>query len=357
MNVTAEGISAFCSAFIWFYGVVISINQVRKGFNYKFYHYAIFAYSGISLFLFLWGIASFFLIIALAKVALIGYTLGAFFVLLVSDSLNREQVEPVKLSIFQILGSTAIVFLYLFPNFITETFTTNGSVFYFVDPILALPFLFACALSFMYYLYCIFLVNKKAPSKLKGYSRVYLSGMSLCVFAFCFWVTAGPTFPGFAFTFAGVGGFLMEYAFFHEPKLLFVLPFTAIRLTVLETTGGLPIFTHTWNRERTLAEESLFSGILQGVRMIIQESLRSGDVQEIQVAEAIILIHKIPNYPVACVLVATRPTQSLRDGLRLFTERFYGEFYSSFENLNNTDQFSGAEDLISACFPHVPVYD
>ncbi|HME55451.1 MAG TPA: hypothetical protein VKM55_24800 [Candidatus Lokiarchaeia archaeon] len=149
---------------------------------------------------------------------------------------------------------------------------------------------------------------------------------------------------------------MMVYAYSHEPKLIFVLPFTAIRLTVLETAGGIPLFTHTWNQQDKLADEDLFSGVLQGVSMILQESLQSGDVQEIRVVEAIILAQRSPDYPVACILVATRPTRSLRDGLKLFADRFCCDFHDCFATPFNVTQFSGAEDLVTACFPHVPVY-
>lgn len=90
---------------------------------------------------------------------------------------------------------------------------------------------------------------------------------------------------------------MLVYAYFREPKLLFVLPFTALRLTVLETESGLPLFTYTWNRQGDLADETLFSGMLQGVSMIVKESLKRGSLQEIRVEGAIIIAYRIPEYP------------------------------------------------------------
>ena len=103
--------------------------------------------------------------------------------------------------------------------------------------------------------------------------------------------------------------------------------------------------------------QDLFSSMLQGVSMIVRKSLKRGDVQEIRVSDAIILAHLSPDYPIACVLVATRSTRSLRDALKIFAERFYNEFHDGFATMNNVGQFSGEEDLVTACFPHVPVYD
>ena len=288
MNLTAEGVSAFVTAFIWFYGVAVNINQIRKGFNYTYYIHAIFGFFGIGMFLLLWGIANFFLLIELARIAIICYIIVAFFALLGSDALNSEQVEPIKLSLFLILGSITVIFLYIFPDMITLIVAANGFTFYFISPIIGSPFLITCALAFIYYLYCLFLVNRKAPTSLKKFSRIYLFGMFFAICAFVLWIFFAPIIPGIPFTLAGIGGVMMFFAYSHEPKLLFILPFTAIRLTVIDTSVGYPIFTHTWNHKGRLADETLFSGMLHGVSMIIQESLQSGEVQEIRVTDAII---------------------------------------------------------------------
>ena len=126
---------------------------------------------------------------------------------------------------------------------------------------------------------------------------------------------------------------------------------------MINTYAGTPIFAHIWNRTKTLTDENLFSGMFQGISVILQESIHSGEFQEIYVTKAVTLVQKVPDYPIACVLIATRPTRSLRDGLKLFAERFLAEFSDHFDNLTRVDQFSGAEDLVNACFPHVPIYD
>jgi len=97
--------------------------------------------------------------------------------------------------------------------------------------------------------------------------------------------------------------------------------------------------------------------MIQGITGILKESLKRGDVQEIRMADAIIIAYRNPDYPVAFILVATRPTRSLRDSLKLFSEQFCSKFHTYFANPTKEEQFSGAEDLVTACFPHVPVYD
>ena len=161
----------------------------------------------------------------------------------------------------------------------------------------------------------------------------------------------------FPYLLMSIGLILIAYVVSHEPKLLFVLPFKAIRLTVLDTGAGIPLYTHTWMQNNEIVDEDLFSGVLQGISGILKESLNKGDVQEIRMTGAIIIAYRIPEYPIAFVLVATRPSQTLRDALKTFAVRFCDEFHTCFATLTNVGQFSPAERLVTACFPHVPVYN
>ncbi len=73
--------------------------------------------------------------------------------------------------------------------------------------------------------------------------------------------------------------------------------------------------------------------------------------------DAIIIAYRNPLHPALFVLVATRPSRSLRDGLKHFAEQIYNEFRGDLETPSKVSQFRAAEGLITACFPHVPVYD
>ncbi|HMF34889.1 MAG TPA: hypothetical protein VKK79_25940 [Candidatus Lokiarchaeia archaeon] len=65
-------------------------------------------------------------------------------------------------------------------------------------------------------------------------------------------------------------------------------------LQVEDTYQVVPLFRHTWNRQGDLADETLFSGMIQGITGILKESLKRGDVQEIHMADAIIIAYRIP---------------------------------------------------------------
>ncbi|MBN2152598.1 MAG: hypothetical protein JW839_14185 [Candidatus Lokiarchaeota archaeon] len=256
-----------------------------------------------------------------------------------ADTLKREQIEPNKLAALLVIDALIIVFTYIVPDIILTSLFNAVAV----------------CIVWGYYCHCSYLVYKRAPTAMKRYAQLWCVGTILPVFGM-FSVFIDVQMYTFSISMSAAV-VLMVYAYVHEPKLLFVLPFTALRLDILETKGGLSLFTHTWNRQSSTVSDDLFSGMLQGVSLIVKESLNRGDVQEIRVSDAIILAYRNPDFPIACVIVATRPTRSLRDALRLFAERFYKEFSDYFTNVSDVAQFSGAEALVTACFPHVPVYD
>jgi len=166
-----------------------------------------------------------------------------------------------------------------------------------------------------------------------------------------------PAFQLVGFSLNLVGSILMVSAYGREPKLLFVLPFKALRLTVLDTRSGIALFSYTWNEGKDLIDDQLFSGMLDALNKATQETIKRGKLQEIRVTDALIMIQYDTRYPVATFLVTTRPSQSLRDGLQMFAQKFSETFLTPTYNSSDMSQFSGALDLIGAIFPQVPVYN
>ena len=148
----------------------------------------------------------------------------------------------------------------------------------------------------------------------------------------------------------------MTIGFIREPRLAYILPFKAERLLVLETIGGIPLYSHTWDTGSNLIDEDLFSGMIQGVSVIVRESINKGDVQEIKIAEAILLMKRDENHPVICVLVANKASKFLRDALDGFAKQFFKMFSKGFNNPTLVSQFYGASKLVEQFFPFVPKY-
>jgi hypothetical protein len=142
-----------------------------------------------------------------------------------------------------------------------------------------------------------------------------------------------------------------------HPKLVFVLPFKVLRLAVIETEGGISLFTHTWKAAGKLGNEDLYAGMIQGVNLILKESLDRGDVQEIKLARASLLAYRDARFPIVFVIVATKASRTLRDALRLFANRFLSDFKDNLATKNDVGQFDPANAIVAECFPFVPEYD
>ncbi len=99
-------------------------------------------------------------------------------------------------------------------------------------------------------------------------------------------------------------------------------------------------------------DESLFAGMLQGVSCFIRESLNRGELREITVDQATLIIQRREDHPIAFVLVVTRPTKTFRLALQSFANRFVTQFEECFKNMANVSQFASASSLVSECFPY-----
>ncbi len=356
VNVTPDLVFGLIFAVAGFIGFGVSLNQLKRGNHYRVYQFSAGAWFCAAINGLFHGIGNLFLIVELYNAGLIFAEFSCLFTILCADTLRREQSGPVLLSIMGTLIALAIVAFVFIPDATTQRTYPLGAQGLYPNAILGLIFVGAGIMSFGYYFLCAYQVNKQAPASLKRYSRMYATGVFLVVVATISFVITQPYLPGSSFLIYSIGGFLIAKAYSAEPKLIFVLPFRALRLTVLNTVSGVSLFTHTWNKQGNLADEDLFSSILQGISNIVQASLQQGKLQEIRVEGAIIIAYQIPEYKIACMLVATRPTRSLRDSLKHFAEKFCEQFKENLMVPSNVAKCCDAEDLVNVYFPHIPVY-
>ena len=199
---------------------------------------------------------------------------------------------------------------------------------------------------------------KKAPQDLKKLTSYLLFGSILfsivtaCMYALGTFIRI---FNAFAFIFSGTGAFITIIAILKDPKIIYILPFTAYRLLVVDSSTGNTLFKHDWVHISGV-EENIFSMVLQAVGNILDDILKKGDVREIQMEQAILLIQHSKKYPIASMLVASASSKSLRYGLNKFNEQFLSKFKSDLYDLNNIKKFEKAEELIDKVFDFVPKY-
>ncbi|MHA1368367.1 MAG: hypothetical protein ACTSWN_05680 [Promethearchaeota archaeon] len=149
---------------------------------------------------------------------------------------------------------------------------------------------------------------------------------------------------------------MCAYSFSKQPKIGFILPFKAMRLTTFDTAAGIPLFTHDWAPANTMSDVNLYASMLQGVSLIVKESLKKGNVTAIQMEHALLIVERSTEYEVAFAFVASRASQILHDGLKLFAEKFIIQFKEDLANPHEVSQFESVKSLIDECFPFVPEY-
>ena len=199
-----------------------------------------------------------------------------------------------------------------------------------------------------------------SPKSLKKYASIVFIGALLATLITPIGFLGGisDSVPGLTNLVMGIGLLLVAIGFAKEPKLGYVLPFKALRLTIINTESGIAIFTHDWTKDESLVDNVLFSGMMQGISGILNESLKKGNIKEIILDKANLLIEHSPENPqTACILVATKSTIGLRTALTNFTHLFVKEFAAVLGNTNEISQFDRASVFVDECFPFVPIYE
>lgn len=316
------------------------------------------AYLFATAFLIQEGLSYLFLFMPFLAYAPLYAFVGGYFLILGIDSISRESVDPAKMAIWTGLIATVVFFFFQPGSFGAHTFpngdksvTTTGIYQYVVNLYAFFPIL-------LYIFYGI-KINRLAPPQVKADSRLFLAGAIITtlwpgIFAL---TRLSLLIPGIHMIGIAFGSLLISIAFARQPKLAFILPFRALRLLVIDTEGGNPLFLHDWAREGKLADELLFSGMLQGIGKLLHHTLNQGEVQEIQLAHAVLILHRSDKYPVACVLLATNTSPSLRRALNGFAEAFYAQYAPYPVDSENNDHIQPAESLVTEWFGFVPVQE
>ncbi|MGY5881931.1 MAG: hypothetical protein RTV31_16915 [Candidatus Thorarchaeota archaeon] len=278
-------------------------------------------------------------------------------VFLMIDSFTRDEVDSRKTTVLSI-AATLLVYFSFQPEEIFVGINTLG------EPAIVLGMgvmgvgaflIILTGFSFTYYM---FLMNRVVPDSLRFEARLgLLSGIILAgVWPVGLGLGLHFIFPGLWLLLLSIGVIPIAIAFVRKPKLAYVLPFRVLRLIVFETKGGVPLFSHTWGKHEGSPEEALFSGMLQGIALILDESVRKGAVREIVLENGILVLQRTYKFSVASVLVATKSSQTLRYAIDSFTEHFYEEYSQFFDNLSDIRQFESASRLVDEHFSFVPEY-
>jgi hypothetical protein len=285
--------------------------------------------------------------------------LAVFFLIFFVDSISRESADPVKLIGVTIMATLYVTILFVPGLFSLSAAPGGGAILHLTEPYVFAYFLmvFVPSLVLVYYFTKLLW---KAPKNLKKYALICFVGVLVgypLAAIFATFTSLKILIPGFSVILVVLGNLLMAIAFATQSKLAFILPFKALRLTVIHTDGGISVFSHTWSKMDDLIDEQLFSGTLQAISQILDESLKSGSIRSIEMDQATLIIERFEEFPVVFVLVTTKTSRSLRSALHSFSDRFLKDLGSYLSAAFMSEKFEPAEGFVEDYFQFIPEYD
>jgi hypothetical protein len=285
------------------------------------------------------------------------FTPMTLFLILFLDSVSSDHFDPVKIGILCLLAMAVFIF----------SLDANAA-FYSIDS-LGAPFIdwggrFMQAQSALQlytgilFMFLTLKINYKAPASLKKWSRLIVLGGALA--------SIGPVFvlntslvnvlPGFHFIILAIGEMIFVIGFVKAPRLAYILPFKALRLLVTDTNSGIEIFSYTWQEGRGMADGDLLSGMLQGISLLVKESIGRGDLRDIHLDQGYLIVNRSEEYAIASILVANKSSKILREALADFTKSFSKTFASKLGSLATgvvSSDFDSASDLVRGAFSFI----
>ncbi len=289
----------------------------------------------------------------LMAIAIVPQLIGVPCLFIFIDLIKKERVSSVKMSILFLIEILLLILTFI-PGGM-EIVPDYGV--HIVGPlrILQIVFLIYYVLTFFSWSY---LTWKRAPKELKQLVNFLLFGSILFSFVTAFMYALGGLFKMYnsiGFITHSLGALFTIIVIWKDPKIIYILPFKAYRILVVDTNAGTGLFKYDW-AELKAVDENIFSMVLQAVGSILDEVLKRGEIREIKMDQAVLLIQHDRNSPVASVLVTSKSSKSLKYGLKKFNSEFIETFQSQFDQLYEVSRFKDAKKIAERIFDFVPEY-
>lgn len=352
LNWSFEVILTFVCLVPFSVSVLISLRQ----YMYTRYQHSFFLFL-TWVFYFFWaffhGLSKLYLIKSLywsSGLFITGYLVS---IILFGDALENDVKISKKMLLVLILQSICVVSLYDDSLVVEEVYPNLERGLRLNNSYLQLIIFIQMLISTILVMIIMYRMYRNVPPSIKKRTFIMFFGVAVCFAIGIFYVILGGSsfIPGLNMIFNLIGALLFGISFLKEPKMLHVLSFKTLRMQVIDTKSGIGIYSYTWNSGREIYDEDLFSGMVQGISLIVQESVKRGELEEIKLSKGILLIAKVPESSIVCVLVATKSTAPLRQALHKFSVRFGESFHDKFNDISTIDKFQPASNIINECFP------
>lgn len=282
---------------------------------------------------------------------------AAIFIVLFGESISRK-----------IPSNKILIWLSLFIGFYSYSSYLNYIIF---NPIIipadvhllnfhaqVSSFLILLITSGLLLAYYLFKIYRVAPFKLKKYT--FLSFIGGILFGIVTPILVIINFildqdSGLSILLGSIGMLtIVTTVFIKNPKLAFILPFKVMRLSVVNSGSGTLLFSHNWKSGKEIKDDDIVSMMFQGIITILKESLGKGDLQELNLENAVVIAQKSIQFPIVYILIATSTSKSLRNGLNSFIKHFELKFFNMIENAIDLSVFSSASKIVLQSFSFLP---
>nr|MDO8111150.1 hypothetical protein [Candidatus Sigynarchaeota archaeon] len=264
-----------------------------------------------------------------------------------TDAISRDTVDPRKLVILAVLATGALL---------------KGEVYYQNYIFLMLLQIY----SIIMWTYYAWKIHVNAPAHIKRRSQFYLIGVIIFA-AGSLWGSMANAVtmmnPGLVLLeilkdyirwelILGSAFMLITVEFARMPILVNILPSNALRLSVIDISNGISLYTYNWVRRDVPLSEDLFSSMFSGISIILNESVQQGNIREIQLDKAkLIMKQSGAPFNVVFVLIASKSTKALRNALDSFATKFLSRFSNEIGKDNEKSKYSTSIEFIRECFP------
>ena len=289
----------------------------------------------------------------LMVIAIVPQIIGVPCLFIFIDLIKKERVSSVKLSVLFLIEIMLLI-LYFIPG---NMQIVPGYGIHNVGPLRILQIIFLIYYVLVFFSWS-YLTWKRAPKELKQLVNFLLFGSILFSFVTAFMYSLGgivKIFNAMGFITHSLGALFTIIVIWKDPKIIYILPFKAYRILVVDTNAGTGLFKYDW-AELKAVDDNIFSMVLQAVGSILNEVLKKGEIREIKMDQAILLIQHEKNTPVASVLVTSKSSKSLKYGLKKFNSEFIETFQSQFDGLYEVSRFRDAKKIVERIFDFIPVY-
>ncbi|NVM03714.1 MAG: hypothetical protein HWN67_15390 [Candidatus Helarchaeota archaeon] len=274
----------------------------------------------------------------------------AFLILLI-DSISRENMDPLKILILGMI-STAIFLTTLEPKISDYHIWSNGNISLFLDGNFLISVATAIIIECIGFIYFMAKIYWNSPKKLKYYALISFIGAIILApvsgvlyFLGIMW----NYFPGIQFISMAIGAMLYSFAFKQQPKLAFILPFSRIQHIYFIMPNGVCIYNQAFRAKKDVSAE-LVGGGITGLSALIQEFTQTKSNIKIIGQENMLILLEQGKF-VNAALITEKNHIFLRSNLKRLIQEVEKSFREKLESYHGEiSQFSTIGKFVNKIF-------